>query len=300
MTHGASARSIDAVDPTRDARLPFIPTGRGAPLHVERAEGSTLFTRDGRRILDAAGGAILVNVGHGRREVADAYAQAAAETSYVVPPFATESRLRLVERLRERWLPEPLTRAYFTSGGSEAMDAATLLARQHHVSAGRSQRWKVVGRSLSYHGTTIATLSIGGQERRRAGYEPLLTGQPKAPACFCTRCPMEKTYPGCQVACADEVERVIFRHLRSGETVPVSRSSGSGRLLAAVIAAAAGVRHRVYVPRLAARSGECLSCEYYGLCVGEHDVLDTLDATLLAEIGMDGRERKLTGRDRGE
>jgi hypothetical protein len=98
----------------------------------------------------------------------------------------------------------------------------------------------------------------------------------------------------------DGVERVIFRHLRSGETVPVSRSSGSGRLLAAVIAAAAGVRHRVYVPRLASQSRGCLSCEYYGLCVGEHDVLDTLDATLLAEIGMDGRERKLTGRDRGE
>jgi adenosylmethionine-8-amino-7-oxononanoate aminotransferase len=67
----------------------------------------------------------------------------------------------------------------------------------------------VVGRSLSYHGTTIATLSIGGQERRRAGYEPLLTGQPKAPACFCTRCPLGKAYPDCQLACADELERVI-------------------------------------------------------------------------------------------
>ena len=71
------------MDATRASVYPFI----GPP--------------DGRRILDAAGGAILVNVGHGRREVAEAYAQAAAEATYVVPPFATESRVRLMERLRE-------------------------------------------------------------------------------------------------------------------------------------------------------------------------------------------------------
>jgi len=81
------------------------------------------------------------------------------------------------------------------------------------------------------------------------------------------------------------VHRAIFRHLRSGATVSVSRLPGTGRLLTTAIAAAAGIRHRVYVPRLAAQSRECLTCSYYGLCTDGLDVLDTLDPTLLAEIG---------------
>ena len=195
----------------RDARFPFVPTGRGAPLTVERAEGAWLFTREGNRILDAAGGAIMVNVGHGRREVAEAVARALERTSYVVPVFATEERLRLVERLVERWLPGDLERVFLTSGGSESVDAALRLARQHHVRAGRPERWKVIGRELSYHGTTLATLAVGGHTRRREPFGPLLLDLPKAPACYCLRCPLGKTYPACDVACADALEEVIVR-----------------------------------------------------------------------------------------
>ncbi len=180
-------------------------------MQIARAEGAYLYTDDGRRILDAAGGAIVANVGHGRREVGEAFARASAKTSYLVPPFVTEDRVRLVERLVDRWLPPGVTRAVFTSGGSESMDAAVRLARQHHVSAGRPERWKVIGRELSYHGTTLATLAIGGHDSRRAGFEPLLADHPKAPACFCLRCPLERTYPECEVACAEELERVIER-----------------------------------------------------------------------------------------
>jgi adenosylmethionine-8-amino-7-oxononanoate aminotransferase len=195
----------------RDAMLPFLPTGRGAPLHVARAEGCWLETREGHRILDAAGGAILVNVGHGRREVAEAVARALEEVTYVVPVFATEHRLRLVERLVERWLPPGLERVYLTSGGSESMDAALRLVRQHHVSSGRPERWKILGRDLSYHGTTLATLAVGGHAKRRAGFEPLLLDLPKAPACYCLRCPLGLRYPDCAVACADAVEHAIER-----------------------------------------------------------------------------------------
>ena len=69
------------------------------------------------------------------------------------------------------------------------MDAAIRIARQHHVCAGRPSRWKVIGRELSYHGTTLATLAIGGHEKRRAGLGPLLPRpSPKAPACYPLRC----------------------------------------------------------------------------------------------------------------
>ena len=129
----------------------------------------------------------------------------------MVPPFVTPSRARLTERLLDRWLPPGLTRIAYTCGGSESVDAAVRLARSHHLAAGRPSRYKVIGRELSYHGVTLATLAVGGHGKRRAGFEPLLLPQPKAPACYCFRCPLEKTYPECEVACADAIEETILR-----------------------------------------------------------------------------------------
>jgi adenosylmethionine-8-amino-7-oxononanoate aminotransferase len=119
--------------------------------------------------------------------------------------------VRLVERLFDRWLPEGLTRAIFTSGGSESLDAAVRLARQHHLSAGRPKRWKVIGRDLSYHGTTLATLAIGGNTKRRKGFEPWLPDLARGPACYCLRCPLGLEVPACDVACADALGALIER-----------------------------------------------------------------------------------------
>jgi adenosylmethionine-8-amino-7-oxononanoate aminotransferase len=194
-----------------ESRFNFVPSSHGPPLSIARAQGAWLETTEGRRILDAAGGAIMVNVGHGRREVIDAMARTLERVTYAVPVFATEERERLVERLIERWLPGDLARVYLTSGGSEAVDAALRLARQHHVAAGRPERWKILGRDLSYHGTTLATLAAGGHEKRRAPFGPLLLDFPKAPACYCLRCPLGREYPECRVACAEAVEEVLLR-----------------------------------------------------------------------------------------
>ena len=211
---------MDTVAPQPDRRAPlqhaddypFLAQGK-APLEVVATEGCYLITPSGRRILDAAGGAIVSNIGHGRRRVAEAYARAAAQTDYVVPPFATPARAELVHRLRSRWLPGDITRVLFASGGSEAMDLAIRFARQHHLSAGRPERWRVLGRDLSYHGATMASLAVGGHRARRAGFEPWLvdeqTHQPRPPAHYCLRCPLGKTFPSCEIACADEVERVF-------------------------------------------------------------------------------------------
>ncbi|MCZ6782717.1 MAG: aspartate aminotransferase family protein [Proteobacteria bacterium] len=197
------------MDPERAQSYAFVPRPGAVPLTIERAEGCYLFTPDGTRILDAAGGAVVVNIGHGRREVAEAVAAELERATYVVPVFATESRLELLERLRREWLPDGLDRVYLTSGGSESVDAAIRLARQHHVAAGRPERTKIIGRDLSYHGTTVTTLSAGGHPKRRAAFGPMLTDWPKAPACYCLRCPLGKRYPSCAVACADDVERIF-------------------------------------------------------------------------------------------
>jgi adenosylmethionine-8-amino-7-oxononanoate aminotransferase len=188
-------------------RFAFTP-GPGV-LAIERAEGCWLIASGGHRILDAAGGAIVANIGHGRAEVGVAMARAAARLGYVVPPFATEERVRLAERLRERWLPDGLTRVLFTSGGSESTDAAIRIARQHFVAKGETSRWKVVGRELSYHGITLATLAVGGHTKRRKGFEPLLLDFPHAPACYPLRCALCRGR--CELQCADALEALILR-----------------------------------------------------------------------------------------
>jgi len=200
-----------AIDTDAARRASFVPSPGAAPFAIERAEGAYLITPDGRRILDAAGGAIVVNIGHGRREVAEVAARALEQLTYVVPTFATEAKTSLVERLTERWLPAGLTRASFTSGGSESIEAAMRLARLHHVCAGRPERWKVIGRELSYHGITLAALAAGGHAGRRKGYEPLLLDFPKARSHYCLECSLGRTTPDCREEAADGVEEVILR-----------------------------------------------------------------------------------------
>ncbi len=191
------------------ARWSFIPGSGSASLDVARSEGAYFYTSEGFEILDAAGGAVVANIGHGRAEVADAMAQAIVREGYVVPPFSTPSRLRVVDRLRASWLPESLQYAYFGSGGSDTMDAAIRLARQYAVARGEQKRWKILSRELSYHGTSVATLAAGRQTKRRSNLGPLLYDWPTAPACYCLRCPLERSYPDCGVACVEEIEKRI-------------------------------------------------------------------------------------------
>ncbi len=199
------------IDIDAATRAMFVPQKGVTPFRLAGAEGNYLIAADGRRILDAAGGAIVVNIGHGRAEVAEAVAEGLKNLTYAVPTFATEPRSRLVERLMTKWLPAGLTRAGFTSGGSESVDAAIRLARTHHLAAGRPQRWKVIGREQSYHGITFAAMSAGGHANRRQGFEPLLLDFPKAPSHYCLTCSLGRTTPDCREEAADKLEEVILR-----------------------------------------------------------------------------------------
>jgi adenosylmethionine-8-amino-7-oxononanoate aminotransferase len=160
-----------------DPDVTFLP-GRSL-LAVDGGEGCHLITRDGRRVLDAAGGAIVASVGHGRREVVEAATRSLQRIGYVVPPFATPERESLIARLRDRWLPEPIRHVLLVSGGSEANDSAFRIARLHHASLGRPDRCKIVSLEPSYHGLTIGSLSASGHATRRNGFGPLLVDWPK-------------------------------------------------------------------------------------------------------------------------
>ena len=160
-------------------RLAFVPGGPAYPTIVA-GDGVFLVADDGRRILDAAAGAIVGNIGWCRTEVADA-AAAVMPMGYVVPLWPTPSRLALRDELVRHWLPEGFNHVFFTSGGSESTDSALRLSRAYQVAKGRSDRWKVIGRHPSYHGMTTGTMAVASHSARQKGYEPLLLAFPKVP-----------------------------------------------------------------------------------------------------------------------
>jgi adenosylmethionine-8-amino-7-oxononanoate aminotransferase len=178
---------------------------------IERAEGPWLYTSDGRRILDAGAGAVVVNIGQGRQEVAKLAAEEVARLNYIVPVWSSAARERLTARLAH-WTPPGLNRFFFTSGGSEAVEAALKFAIMFQKTRGRPQKNKIISRWFSYHGNTLAALSVGGNLGRRADYEQVLFEWPHIGPPFCYRCPWGKTYPACEIDCAIALEEEIAKH----------------------------------------------------------------------------------------
>ncbi len=154
------------------------------PLAV-RAEGSWIEDESGRRWLDASGGAVVANLGHGgplAGEIADAVAAEIRTLGYV---NGTQFTHRAVETLASELValtPGDLDFAYFLASGSEAVEAAVKLARQVQVESGRPEKWKVISRVPSYHGNTLAALALSGREHYRTIYGPLLLDLPRIPA----------------------------------------------------------------------------------------------------------------------
>jgi adenosylmethionine-8-amino-7-oxononanoate aminotransferase len=144
------------------------------PSVAVAAHGSTIVDSDGREYLDAAGGAIVVNVGHGRREIADAIAEQAGRLAYAHgSAFTTEPVERYAAEVGEH-LPVDEPYLYPVSGGSEAIESALKLARAAQIARGEADRRLVFARWGSYHGNSLGALDLSGRKPLRRPYEPWL------------------------------------------------------------------------------------------------------------------------------
>jgi adenosylmethionine-8-amino-7-oxononanoate aminotransferase len=184
--------------------------GRDLPV-VARASGAEIWDTEGRRYLDGSSGAVVVNIGHGREEVAAAMARQAASAGYVHGTQFTSEALEQYARRLAAHAPGGCRRLYLLSGGSEATETAVKLARAYHVARGQPERHKVLSRTVSYHGNTLGALSLSGRPTLQAPYRPLLSEVPRAAAPFCYHCPLGREYPSCTLACADDLDAVIAR-----------------------------------------------------------------------------------------
>jgi adenosylmethionine-8-amino-7-oxononanoate aminotransferase len=176
---------------------------------IDYGKGVYLYDKGGNRYIDAAGGAMVVTIGHGVEEIAQAMSNQARKVSFAYPAqFRNEPQEELSQKLINM-APSGFARVYFSSGGSEANEAAIKITRQYQLERGKPSKYKIVSRWKSYHGGTLATLSIAGRTVSRKPYLPLLSEFPKIPAPYCYRCPYSLDYPRCGIECALELERVI-------------------------------------------------------------------------------------------
>src|SRR6202012_1587622 len=181
------------------------------PIAV-RGEGSWIFTADGRRLLDASGQAAVVSIGHGVAEIGHAIAEQASQIAFAhTTQFHSAPAEKLAERLLALAPPNFRDggRVYFTSGGSEATETAIKLARQYWLERGDANRFRVVSRRQSYHGSTLGAMSVSGNAGRRAPYQPLLAEWGHIAPCFCYHCPLDLKFPDCALACANDLEILL-------------------------------------------------------------------------------------------
>ena len=174
-----------------------------------RGEGCWIIDAEGRRYLDASGQAAVVNIGHGVKEIGAAMAEQSSKLAFAhTSQFHSEPAEKLAARLLAVAPPSFRNggRVYFTSGGSEATETAIKLARQYFLEKGEPQRYRVLSRRQSYHGSTLGAMSVSGNVARKAPYAPLLSEWGHIAPCFCYRCPFGKTYPDCGLACADDLD----------------------------------------------------------------------------------------------
>jgi adenosylmethionine-8-amino-7-oxononanoate aminotransferase len=148
-------------------------TGHSYPIAAE-ARGVIIRDSAGKEYVDASSGAAVSCLGHSHPDVLAAMHEqldrlAYAHTSF----FTTDAAEELAEELAAR-APEGIGRVFFVSGGSEAIEGALKLARQYFVELGESKRRYVIARRQSYHGITLGALAVGGRERQRKAFAPLL------------------------------------------------------------------------------------------------------------------------------
>ncbi|MBI2154946.1 MAG: aspartate aminotransferase family protein [Candidatus Rokubacteria bacterium] len=176
---------------------------------IVRGEGVYLYDREGRRYLDGSSGAIVVTVGHGVPEIAEAIREQAGRLAYVHGTEFTSTPMEELAALLTPRAPVDDARLFLVAGGSEATETAIKLARQYHVARDEPGRYKIVFRWPSYHGATLGALSISGRPSLRTAFAPLLHEMPGIPAPYAYRCALPGCGPACSLECARALETTL-------------------------------------------------------------------------------------------
>lgn len=142
---------------------------------IVRGEGCYVYDSDGRRFLDGLSGMFCVNLGHGRKDLAEVAARQMQELGYWTNWSAAHPRAIELATTIADLAPADLDNVFLVSSGSEAVESALKFARQYHAGRGEPGRVKFIARDWAYHGTTMGALSVTGIPRLRAPFGPLIS-----------------------------------------------------------------------------------------------------------------------------
>ena len=182
------------------------------PKIITGGKGVRIVDVDGNETIDAVGGLWNVNLGYSCAPVKDAIAAQLEQLPYY-STFRGTSNDAIIElsfMLREFFEPDGLSRAFFTSGGSDGIEIALRLARQYHKVKGEAGRTKYLSLKKGYHGTHTGGASVNGNANFRTQYEPLMPGCFHIPAPYTYRNPFNERDPErlaqlCLAALEDEI-----------------------------------------------------------------------------------------------
>ena len=182
------------------------------PVIIERGEGSYLIDSEGRRYIDGVS-SLWVNIhGHGVPEIDDAIREQVGKLGHstllgVSNPPAAELAKELIEIC-----PPGLKKVFYSGDGASAVEVAIKMAFQFWQHTGKPGKTKFVSLRNGYHGDTLGAVSVGGIDLFHAAFKPLLFETYQAPSYYCYRCPLGKTYPSCELACASELGSILEAH----------------------------------------------------------------------------------------
>ncbi|WP_127529329.1 aspartate aminotransferase family protein [Paenibacillus kobensis] len=177
------------------------------PMIVTEAQGAWITDSEGNRYLDGMSGLWCVNVGYGRRELAEAAYQQLATLPYYPLTQSHRPAIELAEKLSE-WLEGEYV-VFFSNSGSEANEVAFKIARQYQEQIGEHNRFKFISRYRAYHGSSLGALAATGQAQRKYKYEPLASGFLHVSPPDSYRRPEGISIEAFNRQCADEIERTI-------------------------------------------------------------------------------------------
>jgi len=167
------------------------------PTIVTEAAGTRISDVDGHQVVDAVGGLWNVNLGYSCEPVKAAIANQLDRLPYysIFRGTSNDCVIELGDMLQDFFAPDGLTRAFYTSGGSDSVETALRLARQYHKIKGQEARTKYLSLKKGYHGTHFGGASVNGNANFRTAYEPLMPGCFHIPAPYTYRNPFNETDP---------------------------------------------------------------------------------------------------------
>jgi len=180
-----------------------------APLQVERAEGVYLYTKDGRKILDAISSWWVNLHGHANRRIAAAIAAQAKKLEHVIlAGFTHDAAEELAARLR-KWVAPELTHLFFSDDGSTAVEVALKIAVQHFSNQGRAEKHEIVALEHGYHGDTAGAMSVSGDSPFTEPFRGMRYPVHRVHSAYCYRCPVGLRRETCHIECVQQLESLL-------------------------------------------------------------------------------------------